>query len=129
MMKNMIVKRLSAVAALFVFSMSVFAFAAGIEGKYKGLANLEGLGNIAVTAEIKGSDDKLSGNITSSQGDAQILDGSVKDGKLTLQIAVGDTAATVNGTVDDKGKITGSISGDQINGTIEMSRVEETPAN
>lgn len=128
MLKNMFVKNLFAVIAVFLLAASVFAFAAGIEGKYTGSANLEGLGNLAITAELKGGDDKLSGVINSSQGDAQILDGSAKDGKITLQIAVGDTSATINGTVDDKGKIAGSISGDQINGTIEMSRVAETPA-
>ena len=128
-MKNLIVKRLPIAVAAFALAASVFAAAAGVAGKYKGAVTLEGLGNIAVTAEIKGGDDKLSGVINSSQGDAQILDGSVKDGKITLQIAVGETNATINGTVDDKGKIAGSIAGDQINGTIEMTRVAENPAN
>ncbi|MGI9035165.1 MAG: hypothetical protein ACR2GD_03890 [Pyrinomonadaceae bacterium] len=128
-MRNKIVKRLLAASAVFVLTTaSIFAFAAGIAGKYKGSANIEGLGNLALTAELKGGDDKLSGVINSAQGDAQILDGSAKDGKITLQIAVGDSAATVNATVSKKGEIKGSISGDQINGTIEMSRVDETPA-
>lgn len=127
-MRNKIVKRLLAASAVFVLAASVSAFAAEIAGKYKGSANIEGLGNLALTAELKGGDDKLSGVINSAQGDAQILDGSAKDGKITLQIAVGDSAATVNATVSKKGEIKGSISGDQINGTIEMSRVDETPA-
>ena len=127
-MKNIFTKRLSVLAAVFLLAASAFAYFAGVEGKYKGSATLEGLGIVPVTAELKGSDDKLSGVINSDQGDAQILDGNFKDGKITLQITVGDTGATINGTVDEQGKIAGSVTGDQINGTIEMSRVKETPA-
>lgn len=128
-MKNLIIKHLLVAAALLVLSASVFAYFAGIEGKYKGSVTLEGMGIVPVTAELKGSDDKLSGIINSSQGDAQILDGNVKDSKIMLQISVGDMGATINGTVDDTGKISGSISGDQINGTIEMTRIDETKPN
>ena len=127
-MKNIIVKRLFIITALLTLSTGIFGYFAGVEGKYKGSATLEDLGTVPITAELKGSDDKLTGIINSSQGDAQILDGNFKDGKITLQITVGDTGATVNGTVDDTGKITGNITGDQLNGTIEMTRVAETPA-
>ena len=127
-MKNLIAKNLLVAVALFVLSASVFAFFAGVEGKYKGSVMLEGLGNLPITAELKGADDKLTGTIASAQGDAQITDGSVKDGKITFQILVGDMAAAVSGTVDDKGKIAGTISGDQLNGTIELTRAEENPA-
>ena len=127
-MKNLIAKNLLVAVALFVLSASVFAFFAGVEGKYKGSVMLEGLGNLPITAELKGADDKLTGTIASAQGDVQITDGSVKDGKITFQILVGDMAAAVSGTVDDKGKIAGTISGDQLNGTIELTRAEENPA-
>lgn len=125
-MKNLIAKHLLVAIALLVLSMSVFAYFAGVAGKYKGSVSLEGLGTLPVTAELKGTDDKLTGLISSSQGDAEIVTGSVKDGKFTMAINVGDMGATVNGTVDDKGKFAGSISGDQINGTIELTRADDT---
>jgi hypothetical protein len=124
-MKNLIIKRLSVVVVMLALSAGVFAFFAGVEGKYKGTVTVEGMGNLDVTAELKGSDEKLSGVIYSTQGDAQIVEGNAKDGKIMLQIAVGDMTATINGTVDDKGKITGTMSGGQLNGTIELTRVED----
>ena len=126
-MKRFILRNLTAVAVLLAVSASVFGFFAGVEGKYKGTANIDGMGVISVTAELKGADDKLTGVINSTQGDANITSGNVKDGKIMFQFVVGDMNATFNGTVDDKGKISGTITSDQINGTLELVRDEETP--
>lgn len=124
-MKRFILRNLTAVIVLLAVSASAFAYFAGVEGKYKGTANVEGLGTFDITAELKGSDDKLTGLINSPHGEATITEGNAKDGKIMFRFTIGDVNAVVNGTIDDSGKISGTIASDQANGTLEMTPVKE----
>lgn len=125
-MKNIISKRLFAALALFILSVSVFAYAAAdVSGKYKGTVSVEGPGTLDVTAEIKVEEGKYSGVIDSPQGSATIVSGKMESDKLTLETDFGGNAITFSGTVDKEGKISGTVTG-AVTGTFEWMREKET---
>lgn len=120
-MKNIISKRFFALIAVMAFSLSVFAYAADVTGKYKGMATLEGAGAVDITAEIKVEDGKYSGTLDSALGNAAIVSGKLEDKKLTLDLDANGSAVTMTGTVTEDGKIKGDVTG-AVNGTFELTR-------
>lgn len=123
--------RLSGLLLLLLFILSapnLTAQTADISGKYEGTADLQGVGKLKITAEIRQQNEKLSGTFNTPQGDAPIVEGSFKDGSVSLTLDAGGDDIFLNGKLSASGKISGEVSGAISKGTFEITRTgDATP--
>jgi hypothetical protein len=123
--------RLQKFSALFLFILlapNLYAQTTDVSGKYEGTVEVQSLGKLAVTAEIRQQGDKISGAIQTPLGEAPILDGSFKDGYLLITIDAGGDDVFLSGKVGSDRKLSGEISGAVGKGTFELKRTgDATP--
>ncbi|HEY8559132.1 MAG TPA: hypothetical protein VIL74_01930 [Pyrinomonadaceae bacterium] len=93
-----------------------------MSGRYEGTAEIEGLGKLAITGEIRQRDGKISGAFQTPLGEAPILSGSFSDGDLRLTIDAGGDDVFFSGRIDAERRIRGEISGAVGKGTFEIKR-------
>jgi len=93
-----------------------------ISGKYEGIAKGATIGEVALTAEIKNDNGKITGKLDIPQGPANITSGSLVDGKLIMKVDAAGTELTFNGTFKDD-KITGDWALEGQTGTLELKKI------
>lgn len=86
-----------------------------ISGQWNGITG-QGDQSVGFTLNIKLDGDKVTGDISSDQGGAQINTGTWKDGTLTVSFEFGSMTATMIGAMKD-GKLVGTI---DIGGQMQM---------
>ncbi|HEY0459967.1 MAG TPA: hypothetical protein VGC97_12585 [Pyrinomonadaceae bacterium] len=120
--------KISIVFLLVLLAPRVFAQTTDISGKYEGTADIQGLGKLAVSVEIRRKDGKISGAFQTPLGEAPIIDGSFQDGILRLTLDAGGDDIFVSGKTGADGGIAGEISGSVGKGTFELKRTgDATP--
>lgn len=97
------------------------ASADSLTGAYKGKGNSDATGEFPLSVDVKIANGKVTGTISSPQGDAQITDGTYADGHITLKFDAAGNEGTVTAEYKD-GKITGTWTLAGINGTLDLSR-------
>ena len=105
-----------------LFASNLFAQPTDVSGKYEGTADVQGLGKMAIKAEIRQKDGKISGVVNTPLGDAPILEASFKDGNLSLKLDAGGDDVFLSGKVGADRKISGEVSGETAKGTFELKR-------
>lgn len=121
-------QRFSIFFLLLLFAPNLFAQTADVSGKYEGTADVQGIGKLPITAEIRQKDGKLSGVVNTPLGDTPIIEGSFKDGNLSLTLDAGGDDIFLSGKVDSDRKISGEVSGTTAKGTFELKRTgDATP--
>ena len=124
----MLLKKLFPFILILICAAGAFAQTVDVSGKYEGTADLEGVGKLPITAEIRQKDGKISGVVKAPIGDATILEGNVKDGNLSLTLDAGGEDIFFNGKFDTDRKISGEISSPIYKGTFELKRTgDATP--
>ncbi len=109
---------------LFVFSVSnLFAQTADVSGRYEGTADLQGVGKLAIKAEIRQREGKISGVVNTPLGEAPILEGSFKEDNLSITVDAGGDDVFFSGKVSADRKISGEVSGAAYKGKFELLRV------
>jgi hypothetical protein len=96
-----------------------------VSGKYEGTADVQGIGKLPITAELRHANGKVSGIVYTPLGDTPILEGSVTDGIILIKIDAGGDDIFLSGKVSNDGKITGEVSGDTAKGTFELKRTAD----
>lgn len=107
--------------ALLVAASAVFAQSDPLSGKYKGVAKSEAMGDLPLEVTIKNTGGKLSGVISTAQGDAQITGGTFENNKIKLTFDAGGTPGTVDAEFKD-GKIVGKWDLSGMGGPLELTR-------
>jgi hypothetical protein len=107
----------------FLFALVCVGQTIGISGKYEGSADVQPFGKLILTGEIREKDGKLSGVIITPLGDTSIVEGSFKNGNLTLKLDAGGDDIYLSGKLGADGKISGEIKSLSANGTFELKRV------
>lgn len=107
--------------ALLVAVSAVFAQSDALSGKYKGVAKSEAMGDIPLEVTIKNDGGKLSGVISTSQGDATITSGTYENGKVKIKFDAGGTEGTVDAELKD-GKIIGKWDLGGMGGPLELTK-------
>lgn len=97
------------------------ASADSLSGRYKGKGNSDATGEFDLSVDVKIANGKVTGTISSPQGDAAITDGTYADGKITLKFDAAGNEGNVTAEYAD-GKITGTWTLAGINGTLNLSR-------
>jgi hypothetical protein len=97
------------------------ASADSLSGSYKGKGNSDATGEFPLSVDVKVAGNKVTGKISSPQGDADITDGTYADGHITLKFDAAGNEGTVTAEYKD-GKITGTWALAGINGTLDLSR-------
>jgi major membrane immunogen (membrane-anchored lipoprotein) len=129
-------KTLTPLIALLVLSVSAWAqdkaaskpaSADSLSGSYKGKGNSDATGEFPLTVDVKVANGKVTGTISSPQGDAAITDGTYTDGKITLKFDAAGNEGNVTAEYKD-GKIVGTWTLAGINGTLDLSRAGAEPA-
>jgi hypothetical protein len=115
-------RKISVIFLLVLLAPNLLAQTTDISGKYEGTVEVQSLGKLAVTAEIRQQGDKLSGAVQTPLGEAPILDGSIRDGNLLITIDAGGDDVFLSGKVGSDRKLTGEISGAVGKGTFELKR-------
>jgi hypothetical protein len=105
---------------------NLFAQTTDISGRYEGTADVQGLGKLAIKAEIRQKDGKLSGVLNTPLGDAPIIEGAFSGGVMLLKIDAGGDDIFLNGKVEGA-KISGEVSGATAKGTFELKRTGDAP--
>jgi hypothetical protein len=98
-----------------------FAQTNDISGRYEGTADVEGMGKLAIKAEIRQKNGKLSGVLNTPLGDAPILEGALAGGAMSLKVDAGGDDVFLNGKVEGT-KISGEITGAIAKGKFELKR-------
>src|SRR5215213_4721642 len=117
--------RLRNFSVIFLLLLSVpvlFAQTTDVSGRYEGTADIEGLGKLLITAEIRQKNGKLSGTFQTPLGETPIIEGSFKDGSILLTLDAGGDNLFMSGKVDSDRKIRGEVSGEAAKGTFELKR-------
>jgi hypothetical protein len=112
---------------LVLLAPQIFAQTADVSGKYEGTADVQGLGKLPIKAEIRQTGGKLSGLVNTPLGDAPILEGSFKDGSVSLKLDAGGDDVFLSGKIDADRKISGEVSGETVKGTFELKRTGDAP--
>ena len=121
-------RKISVILLLFLCAARLFAQTTDVSGKYAGTVDVQGLGKLAVTAEIRQKGDKISGAVQTPLGEAPVLAGSFKDGNLLLTLDAGGDDVFLSGKADSERKLSGEISGAVGKGTFELKRTgDATP--
>jgi hypothetical protein len=107
---------------LLLFAPDLFAQTTDVSGKYEGTADVQGLGKLPITAEIRQKDGKVSGVVYTPLGEAPIIEGSFKDGNLLITLDAGGDDVFLSGKTSADRKISGDISGSVGKGTFELKR-------
>jgi hypothetical protein len=114
-------QRFSIFFLLVLCATSLFAQTTDISGKYEGTADVQGMGKLLITAEIRQKNGKLSGVLNTPLGDAPILEGVFSGGSMSIKIDAGGDDIFLNGKVEGA-KISGEVSGAIAKGTFELKR-------
>jgi len=118
---------LTPLMALLLVSASAFAQSKdskstdAMAGTYKGTGKSDATGEFPLSVDVKITNGKVSGTISSPQGDASITDGSYADGHITLKFDAAGNEGTVDAMFKD-GKITGTWALAGINGTLDLAK-------
>lgn len=107
--------------ALLLAGSAAFAQSDNLSGKYKGVAKSEAMGDIPLEVTIKNENGKLSGVISTSQGDATITGGTYENGKVKIKFDAGGTEGTVDAEMKD-GKIVGKWDLGGVGGPLELTK-------
>ena len=113
--------------ALLLAGSAAFAQSDTLSGKYKGIAKSEAMGDIPLEVTLKNENGKLSGVISTSQGDATITGGTYENGKVKIKFDAGGTEGTVDAEMKD-GKIVGKWDLGGVGGPLELTKVGATGA-
>ena len=111
--------------ALLILSASAWAQdkksgADSLSGSYKGTGKSDATGEFPLSVDVKVANGKVTGTISSPQGDAAITDGTYADGHITLKFDAAGQEGTV--TAEFKGgKIVGTWALAGINGTLDLA--------
>ena len=120
--------------ALLLFAPALTAYAQNpvITGKYEGTFEIQGLGTLTVSADIRDAGGKLSGMVHTPLGDAEIIRGSYAPGSVSFTIDGGGDDVFLEGKVGGDGSLSGSVggmvSGNPVTGTFELRRVADLPS-
>jgi len=121
-------RKISVIFLLVLLAPNLLAQTTDISGKYEGTVEVQSLGKLAVTAEIRQRGDKISGAVQTPLGEAPILDGSFKDGNLLITLDAGGDDVFLSGKVGADRRLSGEISGAVGKGTFELKRTgDATP--
>src|SRR5687768_14990656 len=113
---------------LLLWTSNSLAQTTDISGKYEGTVDVQGLGKLAVTAEIRQKGEKLTGAVQTPLGEAPVLDGSLRDGNLLLTLDAGGDDVFLSGKAGSDRQLSGEISGAVGKGTFELKRTgDATP--
>jgi hypothetical protein len=115
-------RNFSVIFLLLLIAPHLLAQTTDISGKYEGTADVQGLGKLAITAEIRQKDGKLSGLFQTPLGEAPVIGGSFKDGSLLLTLDAGGDDLFLSGKIDSDRKIRGEVSSTVAKGTFELKR-------
>jgi hypothetical protein len=120
--------RLVSIACLIISVIAVQAQTVGVEGRYQGSADIQGIGKVDISADIRHIDGKLSGVVHSQLGDAEIIGGGFNDGIINITIDAGGDDVVLKGKVLADGSVNGEISSETLIGTFQLHRVADLPA-
>lgn len=115
------------VAFLAFLAVGVQAQKSDLDGKYQGSADIRGVGKIDISADIRQTNDKISGVVHSPLGDAEIIGGRFEPGQLSITLDAGGDDVFLNGEVSANGVIIGEIASETLNGTFELKRIGDLP--
>ncbi|MEP6903439.1 MAG: hypothetical protein ABJA66_17060 [Actinomycetota bacterium] len=118
----MLFRKIFAFLLFLFFASNLFAQTADVSGRYEGTADVQGLGKLAISGEIRQKDGKISGMFKTPLGDTAIIEGSFKDGNLSLTLDAGGDDIFFSGKVGSDRKISGEVSGATAKGTFELKR-------
>ena len=115
-----------AVLSLMVLLSSFVAFSQtpsnSVDGKYEGVAKVEGSADQKLSLDIKSEGGKISGRLMNGQMSSDISEGTIVGDKLTLKLGVAAKDGVVTAKVEG-----GKLSGDWIAGTqkkaVEFTKV------
>ena len=119
-----------AVASLVIVLSSFGAFSQtppnSVDGKYEGVAKVEGSADQKLSLDIKSEGGKISGQLLNGETTSDISEGTIVGEKLTLKLGAAGKDGVLTAKIDD-----GKLSGDWIAGTkkkvVELTKV--TTAN
>ncbi len=98
-----------------------------ISGKYEGTAKTTGAADSQLSLELKNDGGKVSGRLVSPNGNLEISEGSIADGKLALKLGAGGKDGTITARVEGE-----KITGDWLAGTqkraVELKKVTTASA-
>jgi hypothetical protein len=109
------------------FALASFAQTTDVSGKYEGTADLQGLGKLNISAELRQRDGKISGAVYTPLGEAPVIAGSFRDGSLWLTLDAGGDDLFLSARVAADRKISGEISGEVAKGSFELKRTGDAP--
>ena len=113
------------ISSILVLMSTTFAFASGIEGKWKATVDTD-YGPWEFTLAYKVDGDKLSGSFSSAEGDASFTDGVVKGNEFEYKIGANGDSYTHEGTLVNKNEILIKWEHDMYGeGEFTMTRVAE----
>ncbi len=108
-------------------TLSIQVFAQNVSGRYEGFAEVQSIGKLPITGEIRQKADKFSGQFNTPLGNSDILEGVFAKENLRLTIDAEGNDLFLDGTFAD-GKFKGKIVGETFNGTFELNKIgEATP--
>lgn len=114
-------QRFSIFFLLVLLAPNLFAQTTDISGRYEGTAEVEGLGKLPITAEIRQKEGKLSGMFNTPLGDTPVIEGVFANGVISLKLDAGGDDIFLSGKVEG-GKISGEVSGTSAKGKFELTR-------
>lgn len=121
-------RKFSIIFLFLLFAPNLFAQPTDVSGKYEGTADVQGFGKLLIKADIQQKENKVSGVVNTPLGDAPILEGSFKNGILSLKLDAGGDDVFFSGEVGADRKISGEVSGETAKGTFELKRTgDPTP--
>jgi len=106
----------------FLLASAGYVSAQNVSGKYEGTADVQPFGKLLIKAEIRQSEEKISGAFETPLGAATIVEGSFIGGNLKLTIDAGGDDVFFNGKFVE-GKLVGEVSGETVKGTFELTRI------
>ena len=115
-----------AVASLVIVLSSFGAFSQttpnSVDGKYEGVAKVEGSADQKLSLDIKSEGGKISGQLLNGETTSDISEGTIVGDKLTLKLGAAGKDGVLTAKIDG-----GKLSGDWINGTkkkgVELTKV------
>jgi|SRR5580704_988342 hypothetical protein len=92
-----------------------------LSGAYKGTGKSDATGEFPLSVDVKVSNGKVTGTISSPQGDAAITDGTYADGHITMKFDAAGNEGTVDAQYKD-GRIVGTWALAGITGTLDLGK-------
>jgi hypothetical protein len=86
------------------------------------------MGKLPISADLREKNGSISGVVHTPHGDAEILKGSFSSGVISFTVDAGGDDLVLSGKVSINGSIAGKVSGGFANGTFELKRVGDLPA-